>query len=238
MYHAPVAREEDQLDVDLAESGAEAIGFDAGNERLREAHLHNGQVEARALFAGFFAITAIAASLITAWAMYGSVELRLVVGWVALVTFANWVSGRRATDAASWGSSRNARPRTRWFAVFEAVGLAALWCALPTYAFATQPGHVQVVIGGAMVAMITTAIALAAIPAAAIAWIATFTGAFCLAFYLGGASLDPKIGLPSFWLPPRRVQRRPADPLDLRAVESAGAHPHPGRIDPPIAQRI
>jgi diguanylate cyclase (GGDEF)-like protein/PAS domain S-box-containing protein len=195
MFHAPVAREVDQYDTDLADGGSEAMGFDTGTERLREAHLHNGQVAARALFAPFFAITAVLASLITAWAMYRSVRLDMVVGWAALVAFANWVSCRRAMDAAAWGSSRTARPRGRWLAVIEAVVLAALWCALPTYAFATQPPHVQVVIGGAMVAMITTAIALAAIPAAAVAWIATFTGAFCLAFYMGGASLDPKIGL-------------------------------------------
>ena len=77
----------------------------------------------------------------------------------------------------------------------EAVGLAMLWTALPTYAFATQPPHVQVVIGGAMAAMITAAIALAAIPAAAIAWIATLTASLCVAYYLGGGQLDPKIGL-------------------------------------------
>ncbi|HEV2815619.1 MAG TPA: EAL domain-containing protein [Allosphingosinicella sp.] len=187
--------ESDASESDLREEVAEAVSLDLGSERLREAHLHNGQVEARALFAPYFAVTAVAASLITAWAMYGSVELKLVVGWAALIAFANWVSCRRALEAAAWGSSRTARPRARWFAVAEAFGLAGLWSALPTYAFATQPPDVQVVIGGAMAAMIGTAVALAAIPAAAVAWIATLTGAFCLAYYFGGAALDPKIAL-------------------------------------------
>ncbi len=195
MYHAPVPMDADPQDIGLREEAAESLGFDLGNERLREAHLHNGQVEARALFAPFFAITAVAASLITAWAMFGSVPLNMVVGWAAVVAFANWVSCRRAMEAAAWGSSRTARPAARWFAVVEAVGLAALWSALPTYAFATQPAHVQIVIGGAMAAMITTAIALAAIPAAAIAWIATLTGAFCLAYYYGSATLDLKVAI-------------------------------------------
>jgi diguanylate cyclase (GGDEF)-like protein len=195
MYHSPVPMESDAPEPDLREEVAEAVALDLGSERLRDAHLHNGQVEARALFAPFFAVTAVAATLITAWAMYGSVELNLVVGWSALVVFANWVSCRRALEAAAWGSSRNAKPRARWFAVAEAVGLAGLWTALPTYAFATQPPHVQVVIGGAMVAMIGAAVALAAVPAAAVAWIATLTGAFCLAYYFGGAALDPKIAL-------------------------------------------
>ena len=40
--------------------------------------------------------------------------------------------------------------------------------------------------------MITAAIALAAIPAAATAWIATLTGAFCVAYYLGSGTLEPE----------------------------------------------
>jgi diguanylate cyclase (GGDEF)-like protein len=195
MYHAPVPLESDPPESDLRPEAVDSVVLDLGNERLRDAHLHNGQVEARALFAPYFAVTAVAAALATAWAMFGSVDQKLVIGWAALVALANWVSCRRALEAAAQGTSRTAKPRTRWFAVAEAVGLAGLWSALPTYAFATQPGHVQVVIGGAMAAMITTALALAAIPAAAVAWIATLTAAFCLAYYFGGASLDPKIAL-------------------------------------------
>ena len=60
-----------------------------------------------------------------------------------------------------------------------------------------------------MAAMIATAIALAAIPAAAVAWIATLTGAFCLAYYFGGATLDPKVGAHLHaGRRRRRVQRR------------------------------
>ena len=179
----------------LQDEAAESIGFDLGNDRLREAHLHNGQVQARALFAPFFAVAAIASALLVAWAMYDSIDQRLVIGWAATVIFANFASGRRAVQAASWGSSRTARPRAKWFAVAEAVGLGALWSSLPTWAFATQPPHVQLVIGGAMVAMIGAAVGLAAIPAAALAWIGSLTGAFCAAYYIGGSTLEPKIAL-------------------------------------------
>ena len=75
MYHSPVPMESDAPESDLRPEVAESVALDLGSERLRDAHLHNGQVEARALFAPFFAITAVAAALITAWAMYGSVEL-------------------------------------------------------------------------------------------------------------------------------------------------------------------
>jgi len=194
MFHSPVPID-DRQDAERAAASSEPMDFDAGNERLRAAHLHNGQVEARALFAPFFAIAAVAAALIVGWAMYGSVDSKFVVAWISLVAFANWVSCRSAMVAAARAGSRTARPRARWFAVIESVGLAGLWSVLPTWAFATQPPHVQVVIGGAMAAMISTAIALAAIPSAAVAWIATLTGSFCLAYYYGGAALDPKLAL-------------------------------------------
>ncbi len=195
MFHAPVKADADEIVANPAEEGVDSLVFDTANERLRQAHLHNGQVEARALFAPFFATIAAVTAIIIGWAMYGSVNLELTIGWVSLVAFANWASCRHAMEVASWGSSRTVRPRARGLAVAEAVILASLWASLPTYAFATQEPQVQVVIGGAMAAMITAAVALAAMPAAAIAWIGTLTAAFCVAYYLGGGSLDPKIGL-------------------------------------------
>jgi diguanylate cyclase (GGDEF)-like protein/PAS domain S-box-containing protein len=193
MFHAPLPAGSDADDPTQPDEAVESVVLDLGNDRLRDAHLHNGQVQARGLFAGFFAVTAVAAALITGWAMYGSVATNAIVAWAAAVTFVNWVSCRHALEIAAWGTSRTARSRGNWFAITEAVGLATLWASLPTYAFATQPLHVQVVIGGAMVAMIGAAVALAAIPAAAIAWIGTLTGAFCFGYYLGGDTLDPKV---------------------------------------------
>src|SRR5437868_13406612 len=99
MFQAPVATDDSQ-DTEALPGVAEAVDFDAGNERLRAAHLHNGQVEARALFAPFFAVIAVAAALIVAWAMYGSVDTKMVIGWVGLVAFSNWVSCRTAMIAA------------------------------------------------------------------------------------------------------------------------------------------
>ena len=53
----------------------------------------------------------------------------------------------------------------------ETLGLAGIWSSLPTWSFAHQPHETQIVIVAAMAAMIIAAIALAAIPAAAYAWI-------------------------------------------------------------------
>ena len=195
MYHAPVALDADPEREEPSEEGVESLAFDAASERLREAHLHNRQIETRALFAPFFGVTAAIAAIITAWAMIRTVRPELVVGWASLVLFANWFTCRRAMGAAALGGSRTARTGAKSVAVVEAVGLAALWAVLPTYVFAGQPPSVQVVIGGAMAAMIGAAIGLAAIPAAAIAWIASLTAAFCVVYYLGGNSLDPQIAL-------------------------------------------
>ena len=216
-----------------------ALTFDAASERLRQAYLHNGQVRARALFAAFLGVTAFVGAMIAGWAMYRAVTIEWVVGWVATVAFVNWVSARRAMAAAAWGSSRNARLPAAWLPVAEAVGLAALWASLPAYAFATQGPGIQLVMGGAMAGMTVAAIAFVAMPSAAIAWIATLTCAFCVAYYLGGAALDPRIGLTYLLIAGAgafsvtRLTR-----WIFGQMEFDRARPDPGRIDPSAAERI
>ncbi len=194
MIHAPVSSE-DLAQVQAADAGVDSLAFDAATERLRDAHLYNGQVEARGLFAGFLALTGIVAAGITAWALAETLRLDLVAGWFGLVVVANAFAYHRAMTAASWSGGRNVRLGRRWVIVVEAAALAAFWAVIPAYAFANQPPAAQVVIGGAMATMIVAAVALAAIPAAATAWIATFTAAFAAAYYLGGGVLDTRIAL-------------------------------------------
>ncbi len=55
MYHSPVPVEAEEAIESPA--GGESLGVDTASEKLRDAHLRNGQVEARALFAPFLAIT-------------------------------------------------------------------------------------------------------------------------------------------------------------------------------------
>ena len=61
MYHAPVPLDVDPQELEPAELVDESVGADASSQRLRDAHLHNGQAQTRLLFAPFFAITAFAA---------------------------------------------------------------------------------------------------------------------------------------------------------------------------------
>ena len=192
MYHAPAPK--DDHEAGASPEAVEPTLIEAGNDRLRDAHLHNGQVEARAMFAPYFAISAVAASALCAWAMFGSVSLELIVGWVALVLFVNWVACRRVMAIAAIGSSRTAKPQNQMVAIGEAMGLALIWASLPTYAFATQPPDVQLVIAGAIGGMIVASLSLSAVPAAAIAWISTLTTAFCIGYGFGAGALDFKLG--------------------------------------------
>src|SRR5688500_9106070 len=131
MYHAPVAPESDAPETLAAEAGEPAF-TDTGSERLRDAHLHNGQIEARALFAPYFAVSAVATAGMCGWAMLGAIPIHFIIGWLAVVLFVNWVACRHVMSTAAIGSSRTARPRHVLIPIAEAMGLALVWASLPT----------------------------------------------------------------------------------------------------------
>jgi diguanylate cyclase (GGDEF)-like protein len=195
MYHAPVSVEANDIEGNPADQPGEGMVYDYANDRLREAHLYNGQVEVAALFAPYFLATGLGCALLVAWGMSATVNPLLIGGWLAVLAGAHWLVYRKTLEIGQAAGSRTARHTAEWRPVALAVALAILWCSLPTYAFATQPPGVQVVIGGAIGAMNLAAIALAAMPAAAMAWIATMTIALSLGYYFGVSTLDVRIGL-------------------------------------------
>jgi len=195
MYHAPVNMDLEEQEPEPAEIADDGVGSDASSNRLREAHLHNSQAQTRALFAPFFGVTAVGGACLVAWAMFGGVNVVLIGAWVAIVAAAFFQYWRSAAREGLAANSRSARGRAMARSVGEAVGLAAIWATLPVYAFATLEHEVQVVIGGAMAAMIVAAVGLAAAPAAAFAWIAAITAALCCAYYLGSDQLAPTVGV-------------------------------------------
>jgi diguanylate cyclase (GGDEF)-like protein/PAS domain S-box-containing protein len=194
MYHAPVNLDLEEQDAEPAEIVEHGVGSDASSQRLREAHLHNGQAQTRALFAPFFAATAAGGALLVAWAMFGGVHIAMIGGWLAVVAVAFFNYWRGAVREGEAANSRSALGRSVVRSIGEAVGLAAIWSALPVYAFATLSHEAQVVIGGAMAAMIIAAVGLASAPTAAFAWIAAITVALCCAYYLGSDQLAPTVG--------------------------------------------
>ena len=79
MYHAPVNVDLDHPEAEPTELPDDGVVSDVSSSRLREAHLHNGQAQTRALFAPFFSITAAGGALLVAWAMFGGVRLEDLV---------------------------------------------------------------------------------------------------------------------------------------------------------------
>ena len=193
MYHAPVSPDASSHEAPPADTAEAELSYDDGNHRLRAAHLQNGQAEVAALFAPYLALSSIGTALLAGWAMFGHSRVEFIIGWLAAVGFANWVAYRRAVEAGSTAGSRSARKRPDWLPIVEAVALASVWSSLPAYAFATTPPEAQVVVGGAMGSMIVSAIAFAAFPRAALAWIGTHTAALCIACFVGRPSIDLKL---------------------------------------------
>ncbi|MEA3002238.1 MAG: hypothetical protein QOH81_1026 [Sphingomonadales bacterium] len=191
MYHAPVPLESSQQDAEQTELVDAGVDADVGSRQLREAHLHNGQAEARALFAPFFTITSIGGALLVAWSLVHHQSPFLIGGWLAAVVGANWMNFRITIQEGSVAGSRSARRRTVVRPVAETLALAIIWVSLPTWSFPGQPSEAKIVIVAAMAAMIIAAVGLAAVPAAAYAWIAAITAALCGAYYLGAGHVEP-----------------------------------------------
>src|SRR5687768_57015 len=108
MYHAPVNLDLDQPDTEPAELADDGVGTDASSQRLREAHLHNGQAQTRALFAPFFSATAIGGALLVAWAMFGGVSIPVIGGWLVVVGMIYGAYWRRVVRDGAAASSRSA----------------------------------------------------------------------------------------------------------------------------------
>jgi diguanylate cyclase (GGDEF)-like protein/PAS domain S-box-containing protein len=193
MYHAPLSADAPTNETPLVDLPDDDVGYEDGNHRLRAAHLQNGQAQVTAMFAPFLALTGIGAALLAAWAMFGQTRIELIIAWLGLICFGQWMTFRKALEAGSAAGSRSAKAPAEWRPILEAVLLALAWCSLPVYAFATASSHAQVVIGGAMGAMVVAGLAFVALPRAALAWIAIFTLALCLANILASPTLDLKL---------------------------------------------
>src|SRR3954454_24239809 len=107
MYHAPVPLDPDQQDGEQTELGDANVGTDVGSRQLQEAHLQNGQAEARALFAPFFAITAIGSALLVAWSLFHHQSPFLIGGWIAAVVGTNCLYYRIIVQEGEVAGSRS-----------------------------------------------------------------------------------------------------------------------------------
>jgi diguanylate cyclase (GGDEF)-like protein/PAS domain S-box-containing protein len=194
MYHAPVSADPAAQDFSPAEIPDDDAAYD-GVANFEESSVRDLQAEVAAHFAPLLALTGIGAALLAAWAMFGSLHVGLIAGWVAVVGGTNWFVYRRALEAAAATGSRSAPRRGAVAPVVEALGVAVVWSSLPVYAFAGLAPTAQLVIGLCFAALLAASLALLAVPAAARGAAIVLALALCAAYATGSASLDPKIAV-------------------------------------------
>ena len=188
MIHAPVSPDT-HPEGGRAAMSDEDITQAVGNATLRASHLRRSQGEARALFAPYLAVAGGVTALLIAWALFGKLSPIAIGGWLVAVLGANWFAWRQTTDEFNYSSSSGIMQR-EWFPVVEAFGLAAVWAILPVWGFTVKDPQVHAVVGSMLGAMILSGVALAAVPRAAVAWIATLTGALCVGYIVVGRSFE------------------------------------------------
>ena len=156
----------------------QGVGDESASRRLVSAHLSNGRLRTRSIFAPLFTATQVAAALLVGWSLHDEFPLLLVIGWVVLVCAASLISHCRTVGSALGISGRLQRP---WQSALESALLAAIWVSLPASTYAQQSPDSQALVRGATIALILSSVGLTAIPAAATAFIAVLGAAFCLA---------------------------------------------------------
>jgi anti-sigma factor RsiW len=114
MYHAPVNLDLEEQDAEPAEIAEHGVGMDASSQRLREAHLHNGQAQTRAC--SHFFRHRRRRRLLVAWAMFGGVRFALIGGGcgvgssgMARAVREGEAANSRSGQGRAW-SARSARP--------------------------------------------------------------------------------------------------------------------------------
>src|SRR3954463_15157840 len=120
MYHAPVPLDIDPSEAEPAEVADSGLGVDAGSRKLTEAHLHQGQAQARALFAPFLTATSLGSALLVAWALFPAPTPVLPAGGPAGVGGPTFITFRSPMQDRAAAGSRSAERRSTVRAIGEA----------------------------------------------------------------------------------------------------------------------
>jgi diguanylate cyclase (GGDEF)-like protein/PAS domain S-box-containing protein len=144
--------------------------------------------------AGLSAVCAI----IVVCTLAGAVSPLWLGGWAALVAATNLLVLRNRGRAA--GLDDAAILQSRWACAAEAGVHAAVWSAMPTFAFPAQPVAAQAVLGAALGTMMAGAFLLAVVPAAAATWALVIAGGLLWSLQAnGGGALASGIALLSIY---------------------------------------
>ncbi|WBO21066.1 putative bifunctional diguanylate cyclase/phosphodiesterase [Sphingomonas abietis] len=167
------------------------VAHEDGGAVLRESltpqgQLRANQIEALAQFAPLLAGAVMLSCFVLAAILYGRISPAHVVTWSLLVIASCWLMIRRIENTALVYARRD--PPTQ--ALIEAallVGLVAgMWATIPVTVYPREPSDIQTVLVGAIYAMMCGALAIAAVPRAALIWAGILAGSLAVALHLDG----------------------------------------------------
>jgi len=187
------------------------------------AQLRSIQLDALAQFAPLLAGAAVLSCIVLAAILVGQIGTVHLVGWSLLVIASNWLMVRRLEINALLHVRRDPPRRTLAESAMMIGIVAALWAIIPVTIYRSQPDDIQTVLTCAIGVMMCGALAIAAVPAAAMLWAGTLAGGLGIALYLGGDRFSiPLTLLVTFHFGfIASVVRRNATILAVRAAQEA-----------------
>jgi diguanylate cyclase (GGDEF)-like protein len=167
------------------------VQVDAGSAVVEEAMPRRAQLrairlEALAQFAPLLAGAVVLSCFVLATILYGRIQTSHVVAWSLLVIASSWIMVRRLEINALLYIRREPPMHTQIEAGLLVGLVAGAWAAIPVAVYRTQPDDIQTVLVGAICAMMCGALAIAAVPSAAVIWAAILAGGLGLAVHLDG----------------------------------------------------
>ena len=150
------------------------------------AQLRAIRLEALAQFAPLLAGAVVLSCFVLAWLLFGRIERPHIVTWSLLVIASSWIMVRRFENNALLYVRREPPKRVMIEAGMLIGLLAGVWAAIPVAVYRGQPEDVQTVLVGAICAMMCGALAIAAVPEAAVAWAGILAGGLGIALHLDG----------------------------------------------------
>lgn len=170
MYEAP-DRYKRMIAARLPDGESAGIARDSGSS----SPLKDVQLISRGQLAPFFALSNIAAALLFAVALWGSVEPSLLLGWAGAVAIANFLGMRWSQSQAVTCVGRAGQMVPLWMMIGDVAARALIWLSLPVYLFPTLSASGQIIAGTLIAGVGVAGLGLVVVFACAVAWMSAFT---------------------------------------------------------------
>jgi diguanylate cyclase (GGDEF)-like protein len=151
-----------------------------------EAQLRAIRLEALAQFAPLLAGAVVLSCFVLAAILFGRIETSHVVAWSLLVIASSWIMVRRLENNALLYIRREPPLHTQIEAGLLVGLVAGAWVSIPVTFYPGRPEDIQTVLVGAICAMMCGALAIAAVPSAAVTWAGILAGGLGIALHLDG----------------------------------------------------